>query len=300
MRPRSAFTLVELLVVVGIVAILVALLMPALTLARDAADRAKCLANLRSMAQAAHMHAHDHKGYMPVAGIQSPSQLGVFATPEGLNDPGMRRYEYLRYWGDSRQRPLLLPAALGRYMGLGSALPRHDDNPRLGDALATEAVRSRFACPAQDPEGVQPSYVLADSGTGVGPKVYMSYVFNAGVLARIVYPWGETPAGNLNRVRRPSEVFLFGDGNAMNHGAHFGFGVHAEYGPDETLHYYWARLGGRENGQFDPYRHRKRMNVVFVDGHGETLMLPDLRRGSNDPHNKGGLDRAGVSRGVFN
>jgi prepilin-type N-terminal cleavage/methylation domain-containing protein len=53
---RPAFTLVELLVVIGIIALLIALLMPALSGARDAARRAKCLATLRSMHQAAHMH----------------------------------------------------------------------------------------------------------------------------------------------------------------------------------------------------------------------------------------------------
>src|SRR4029453_5534017 len=75
MRPRHAFTLIELLVVIGIVALLVALLVPALGRAREAANRAKCLATLRSMVQAAHLHAAEHGGYMPVAGAQSPAQL---------------------------------------------------------------------------------------------------------------------------------------------------------------------------------------------------------------------------------
>ena len=51
------FTLVELLVVVAIITVLVALLLPALSGAREHANRIKCLSTLRSMGQAAQMHA---------------------------------------------------------------------------------------------------------------------------------------------------------------------------------------------------------------------------------------------------
>ena len=62
---RRAFTLVELLVVIGIITILIGLLMPALARAREGARRTKCLANLRTLGQAMVMYANDSKGWLP-------------------------------------------------------------------------------------------------------------------------------------------------------------------------------------------------------------------------------------------
>jgi len=67
-----AFTLVELLVVIGIIALLISILMPALTRARDQAMRAKCMANLRSLTNAWMMYANDNKGKLVSAETSPP------------------------------------------------------------------------------------------------------------------------------------------------------------------------------------------------------------------------------------
>ena len=59
---KRAFTLIELLVVISIIALLMAILLPALGRARESARRAQCTINLRSMAQASIAHAADFKG----------------------------------------------------------------------------------------------------------------------------------------------------------------------------------------------------------------------------------------------
>jgi prepilin-type N-terminal cleavage/methylation domain-containing protein/prepilin-type processing-associated H-X9-DG protein len=59
------FTLVELLVVVGVIAILIALLMPALSKARRQAQQVACMSNLRQVASAILAYAQAHKGWFP-------------------------------------------------------------------------------------------------------------------------------------------------------------------------------------------------------------------------------------------
>jgi len=66
-KARKAFTLVELLVVIGIIALLIAILLPVLSRAQRQARSVACRANLKQLATAAIMYAQDHKVYVGFA-----------------------------------------------------------------------------------------------------------------------------------------------------------------------------------------------------------------------------------------
>ncbi len=64
---HRGFTLIELLAVIGIIAVLIAILLPALHAARESARRVKCLSNLRQMVISANIYINNFKGYYPIA-----------------------------------------------------------------------------------------------------------------------------------------------------------------------------------------------------------------------------------------
>jgi prepilin-type N-terminal cleavage/methylation domain-containing protein/prepilin-type processing-associated H-X9-DG protein len=115
-RLVRGFSLVELLVVIGIIALLVGILLPALNRAREESKRAACLSNLRQLGQGMLMYANEHRDRLPngnppgaaksydgtnvvlvnLAQVYLNKGAGVFHCPSD-NDPAPRVIETADY-----------------------------------------------------------------------------------------------------------------------------------------------------------------------------------------------------------
>ncbi len=224
-RPTSrtrAFTLVELLVVIGIIAVLIGLLLPALSGAREQARAVQCLSNLREMVVASQSYATTFRGYYPPA-IHGHSD-GKLAYADN--------WDYTIVTDLSTFRVTVQPGLL--WMGRGDL--RVQQCPSFeGSAMAAH-------------------------------NEHTGYNYNTSHVGRGMYAAGSKfdPPAKLVEVRKPAETVLFGDGEFVAGGAN-------KYMRSPQPSGFPSDVGVPRHTGTQGFRHRRRTNAAFADGHAESL-----------------------------
>src|SRR5688572_5921279 len=259
-RRRAAFTLVELLVVIGVIAILVALLLPALNKARQQAITLKCLANLRTLGQATAMYISQYKGAFPYPTSAVPLPPGTTATAGGPLD-GM-------------QESICWFTALDPF--LQSRRPNEPSTPTSPTQWRTYKLYKQ--CPIYESNDIFPGSEHNATGSQNSIKGFArTYKMNSHLRRRSV----QTGAGQAN-TKVPANVARVGDVKPNSQFVYLGDATSLDSTgpvPNQT-----------ESGQFSfevnditqanpSLRHgKKACNILFADFHAETIVLKSIRK----------------------
>ncbi len=296
-KESRGFTLVELLVVIGIIALLISILLPALNKARRSAATLQCGSNMRQIAMALLNYINDNKGKFPPALISA----GDASAPIGLRDgwfwaAELMHQKYINapniYHAGSTTKDAgqnsvfrcpegLAPEDWAGQSGLGTPYGLYPCDPNNSNYCYGEADNPRTD--GQAPYGVATWYQLntrisgyatddPNSGTNNPPFIYFdsgkdgavspqpgitSPPIGAGMPGQFVYPAYQRSLGNI---RKSAIVVMLAEASSVN------WVDATAQGPRNGETSYFARLAAR-HGQVSSNGNNAYANFAFFDGH---------------------------------
>ncbi len=262
MSKRKAFTLVELLVVISIIALLMAILMPSLTKVRAAAQKIVCASHMKDLALGNEVYANQWDGYyLPCFDGSNEGPEGTTVTPGGIGGPGI-------WMSNTDFREII---------GYEGAKTKTDDE---GDTYTT-IMPAQFSCPSNRVArkgDVGYTKTLASYGYNMtewdGDQREDYYKMSAAdmtdpIVSRYYY-WGH----QIAKIRRPSQKLSFVDSVEW-----------LSKWPSANYFDGWDKEGHKNNDHYNDigndnlgvsnlyfegptiYRHAEGTNIAFYDGH---------------------------------
>jgi prepilin-type processing-associated H-X9-DG protein/prepilin-type N-terminal cleavage/methylation domain-containing protein len=312
-----AFTLVELLVVIGIIAILIAILLPALNKAREAARITQCLSNCRQLMLASINFSNDHHGYLPTSTTDMYVQ-----TTYSYNDPYRQHFAYRGNTAGTQQFLKDWVSALFPYLGFKDG-DLNDFAVISGNVTKLSMTPKVLVCPSDEYQnnGLDSGHMIYNNVSPASAAYPVSYGINVDVTAltdinnvghfdnsgQVGVSPGHPPYqsgvirpplnAKLARIEGPTNVLMFGDaglrpnvtGSAQLDQTDI-LAFTTNYDVNNTgAGSYDHQIGSGQGptlynslntswcNKVPLKRHNNRINVVFADGHGATVSIGDMK-----------------------